>query len=169
MSGGQQKPPCIPWLQFFIIISCWQLGWPGQPWCVILQMPPPIKPMKRMNPTTIKNQEIKAKNLPSMSFRDFASNKVPARIVSNEIAKRCIMWNIKIDYSFFGFRRSRLVHGSLWMKSSYSCTNIMHFLHLAFFQLPEMRHGIFFQIKNRDIYFFFLKKLRYTEIDSAIK
>jgi hypothetical protein len=29
--------------------------------------------------------------LPGMSFRNFASNKVPARIVSNEIAKRCIM------------------------------------------------------------------------------
>jgi len=54
-------------------------------------MPPPIKPMKRMNPTTIKNQEIKAKNLPGMSFLNFASNNVPARIVSNEIGKRCII------------------------------------------------------------------------------
>jgi len=47
--------------------------------------------MKRMNPTTIKNQEIKAKNLPGMSFRNFASNSVPARMVSNEITKRCII------------------------------------------------------------------------------
>ena len=54
-------------------------------------MLPAIKPMKRMNPTTIKNQEIKAKNLPGISFLNFASNKVPARIVSNEIAKRCII------------------------------------------------------------------------------
>jgi len=44
-----------------------------------------------MNPATIKNQEIKAKNLPDISFLNFASNKVPARIVSNEIAKRCII------------------------------------------------------------------------------
>ena len=54
-------------------------------------MPPPIKPMKRMNPTMIKNQEIKAKSFPGMSFLNFASNRVPARIVSNEIAKRCII------------------------------------------------------------------------------
>jgi hypothetical protein len=48
--------------------------------------------------------------LPGISFRDFASNNVPARIVSNEIAKRCIIWSIKTDYSFSSFRRSRLVH-----------------------------------------------------------
>jgi len=47
--------------------------------------------MKRMNPTTIKNQEIKAKNLPGKSFLDFASSKVPARIVNNEIAKKSIV------------------------------------------------------------------------------
>ena len=76
-------------------------------------MPPAMKPMNRRKPTTIKNQEIKAKNLPGMSFLNFASNKVPARIVSNEIAKRCIIRRIKADYSVFGFRRSRLAHGSL--------------------------------------------------------
>jgi hypothetical protein len=36
-------------------------------------------------------------------------------------------------------------------------------------KLLEMRQGILFQINNRDIYFFFLKKLRYTEIASAMK
>ena len=51
-------------------------------------MLPAIKPMKRINPNAIKNQEIKAKNLPGVSFLNFASNKVPARIVSNEMAKK---------------------------------------------------------------------------------
>ena len=54
-------------------------------------MPPAIKPMKRMNPTTIKNHEIKQKNLPGISFLNFASNKVPARMDSNEITKKGII------------------------------------------------------------------------------
>ena len=56
-----------------------------------MQIPPAIKPMNRMNPTTTKNHAIKEKNLPGISFLNFASNKVPARIESNEIAKRCII------------------------------------------------------------------------------
>jgi hypothetical protein len=47
--------------------------------------------------------------LPGISFLNFARSRVPARIVSNEIGKRCILRSIKTDYSFSGFRRSRLV------------------------------------------------------------
>ena len=77
-----------------------------------------------MNPTMIKNHEINAKNLPGMSFRNFASSRVPARIVSNEMAKRCILIHIKLDYSFTGFRLSRSDHGSVKLKSSRTFTNI---------------------------------------------
>jgi hypothetical protein len=58
-------------------------------------MPPAMQPRKRRNPTAIKNQEIKAKNLPCGSFLNFTSNRVPARIDSKEIAKRCIIGGVK--------------------------------------------------------------------------
>jgi hypothetical protein len=37
---------------------------------------------------------------------------VPARIVSKEIGKRCIVSCVKMDYSFSGFRRTRSVRSS---------------------------------------------------------
>ena len=103
MGGGQHVALCIPELHSFIIISWRQQGWPDLYRVVSWQM----TPIKRIKPTTIKNQETKAKNLPSSSFLVFASNKAPARIASNETGNKCILSGIKTDYSFNGFRPPR--------------------------------------------------------------
>ena len=105
--GGQTIPSCIPGCIGLILISWWRPGRPPLPWCANQHAPPTIKRRKREKPTMIKNREIRRKNLPSSSFFVFASNKVPARIVSNAINSRCIVSNLKPDYSFNGFRHPR--------------------------------------------------------------
>jgi hypothetical protein len=151
MPWGQHTSPFITGSHFFITISCWSQDCQGNPLQVTLQMPPAIKPMKRMNPTTIKNQEIKAKNLPGASFLNFASSSVPARIASNEIAKICILCGLKNDYSLIGFRRSRSVHSSLKTRNPLTFTNIKHFQQTKYFR--RLKHhrqevAVFISKKN---------------------
>ena len=100
---GQQfiSMPC--W-QPFIIISWRTSGGNVLVQLVIRQIPPAIKQRKIKKPTTIKNQEIKAKILPGWSFLDFASNSAPASNVSKEMGKKCMLFRFRPDYSVSGFR-----------------------------------------------------------------
>lgn len=99
MPAAQQFPSFMPWWRSFIIISCLHSDFPGMQPCENLQIPPAINPIKTRNPTTRKNQDMYLKNLPSSSFFVFANSRVPARIVSNETASKCIILGFKIYHS----------------------------------------------------------------------